>query len=109
MTHKGRCSLGSSTALPMQSWNISDSSPSACAQVSEEEAAAGMGAEWPHLRTLAELQRQAYALSHEVADMRQRGAPGAARMCATLLGILATAARLQACFLECSHHVHMLI
>jgi hypothetical protein len=77
--------------------------------VSEEEAAAGMGAEWPHARALAELQRQAYALSHEAADMHGRRAPGAARMCATLLGVLATTARLQAGSPCAAHFVHMLI
>lgn len=77
-------------------------------QLSEEEAAAGLGPEWPPPRVLAQLQRQAVALSHEAVDAltaRGGGPPGggggprgsrarAARLCATLLGVLATTARL---------------
>ena len=67
-------------------------------QVSEEEAAAGLGPEWPHPRMLSELQRQAVALSHEAVDARKREAPGAGRarhLCAMLLSILSTTRRLQ--------------
>ncbi len=67
-------------------------------QVSEEEAAAGLGPEWPRPRMLLELQRQAVALSYEAIDMRKREALGAARaghLCAMLLSILSTTRRLQ--------------
>lgn len=66
------------------------------AQVGEEEVALGLGPEWPTPRMLAGLQQQCLAMSFEVCQRSMAGNARAARLCRTLLVILAMTLRLQA-------------
>jgi hypothetical protein len=65
-------------------------------QVGEEEVAAGLGPEWPEPRLLGGLQQQCLAMSFEVCQRSMAGNARAARLCRTLLAILAMTRRLQA-------------
>ncbi len=62
----------------------------------EEEVAAGLGPEWPQPRLLGGLQQQCLAMSFEVCQRSMSGNARAARLCRTLLAILAMTRRLQA-------------
>ncbi|BDA41474.1 probable Nucleoporin NUP188 homolog at N-terminal half [Coccomyxa sp. Obi] len=65
-------------------------------EVGEEEVAAGLGPEWPEPRLLGGLQQQCLAMSFEVCQRSMAGNARAARLCRTLLAILAMTRRLQA-------------